>query len=58
MLEERNPADLPWKELDIDVVIEATGIFRHREKLELHLKAGAKRVILTVPAKMKLIILL
>lgn len=51
MLEERNPADLPWKELGIDVVIEATGIFRHREKLETHLKAGAKRVLLTVPAK-------
>ena len=51
MLEERNPADLPWKELDIDVVIEATGIFRTREKLQPHLVAGAKRVILTVPAK-------
>ncbi len=51
MLEERNPADLPWKELDIDVVIEATGIFRTREKLQPHLAAGAKRVILTVPAK-------
>ena len=51
MLEERNPADLPWKELAIDVVIEATGIFRHKETLTNHLKAGAKRVILTVPAK-------
>jgi glyceraldehyde 3-phosphate dehydrogenase len=51
MLEERNPADLPWKELGIDVVIEATGIFRHKETLTNHLKAGAKRVILTVPAK-------
>jgi len=51
MLEERNPADLPWKELGIDVVIEATGIFRHKETLTYHLKAGAKRVILTVPAK-------
>lgn len=51
MLEERNPADLPWKELGIDVVIEATGIFRTRETLSAHLKAGAKRVVLTVPAK-------
>jgi glyceraldehyde 3-phosphate dehydrogenase len=42
---------LPWKELDIDVVVEATGIFRTRESLEPHLKAGAKRVILTVPSK-------
>lgn len=51
MLEERNPVDLPWKELEIDVVIEATGIFRHMETLSEHLKAGTKRVILTVPAK-------
>ncbi|GAB4322665.1 MAG: type I glyceraldehyde-3-phosphate dehydrogenase [Bacteroidales bacterium] len=51
MLAEKDPAQLPWKELDIDVVIEATGIFRSREKIEPHLKAGAKRVILTVPAK-------
>lgn len=51
MLEEKNPEDLPWKELGVDVVIEATGIFRTREKLEPHLNAGAKRVILTVPAK-------
>ncbi len=51
MLEERNPTDLPWKELEIDVVIEATGIFRHMETLTGHLKAGSKRVILTVPAK-------
>ena len=51
MLEERNPAELPWKELGIDVVIEATGIFRTMETLSAHLKAGAKRVILTVPAK-------
>jgi glyceraldehyde 3-phosphate dehydrogenase len=51
MLEERNPIDLPWKELEIDVVIEATGIFRHMETLTGHLKAGSKRVILTVPAK-------
>ena len=51
MISERNPADLPWKELDIDVVIEATGVFTTREKLTPHLDAGAKRVILTVPSK-------
>jgi glyceraldehyde 3-phosphate dehydrogenase len=51
MLTERNPADLPWKELDIDFVIEATGVFRTQEALTQHLDAGAKRVILTVPAK-------
>ncbi|MCD4695289.1 MAG: type I glyceraldehyde-3-phosphate dehydrogenase [Bacteroidales bacterium] len=51
MLEIRDPNELPWKELNIDIVIEATGIFRSRESLEPHLKAGAKRVILTVPAK-------
>lgn len=51
MLEIRDPSQLPWKELKIDVVVEATGIFRSRESLEPHLKAGAKRVILTVPAK-------
>jgi glyceraldehyde 3-phosphate dehydrogenase len=51
MLMERNPADLPWGELRVDVVVEATGIFRSREQLQWHLDAGAKRVILTVPAK-------
>ncbi len=51
MLEERNPGDLPWGELDVDVVVEATGIFRTKDKLQLHLNAGAKRVVLTVPAK-------
>ena len=44
------PATLPWKELDIDVVVEATGVFRTREGLQKHIDAGAKRVILTVPA--------
>ncbi len=51
MLAIRKPEELPWKELGVDVVVEATGIFRSREALEPHLKAGAKRVILTVPAK-------
>jgi len=51
MLSHSNMLELPWKELDIDVVVEATGVFRKREQLENHLKAGAKRVILTVPSK-------
>ncbi|MBZ5637477.1 MAG: type I glyceraldehyde-3-phosphate dehydrogenase [Acidobacteriia bacterium] len=51
MLEEKDPAKLPWKSLGVDVVVEATGRFRKREQIALHLDAGAKRVILTVPAK-------
>lgn len=51
MLEKKNPGSLPWGKLGIDIVIEATGIFRTRRQIEEHLKAGAKRVILTVPAK-------
>jgi glyceraldehyde 3-phosphate dehydrogenase len=51
MLNEREPAALPWADLDIEVVIEATGVFRTREQLQSHLDAGAERVILTVPAK-------
>ena len=51
VLAERNPANLPWKELGIDVVIESTGVFRTREKIQMHIDAGAKRVLLTVPAK-------
>ena len=54
MLNERNPSALPWAELGIDVVIEATGVFRTREQLQSHLDAGAGRVILTVPAKDKI----
>ena len=51
LIAERVPADLPWGELGVDVVIESTGIFRMRSQLESHLDAGAKKVILTVPAK-------
>jgi len=51
MLNERDPAALPWTELGVDVVIEATGVFRTREQLQSHLDAGAGHVILTVPAK-------
>jgi glyceraldehyde 3-phosphate dehydrogenase len=51
MLEQKDPAKLPWRELSVDVVVEATGRFRKREECAWHLDAGAKRVILTVPAK-------
>lgn len=48
---ERDPKNLPWGALDCDVVIESTGIFRSREKAALHLEAGAKKVIISAPAK-------
>ena len=51
MLMERDPETLPWAELGVDIVIESTGAFRDRASLQKHLDAGAKRVILTVPAK-------
>ncbi len=51
MLMERDPSKLPWDELGVDIVIEATGVFRDREKIQQHIDAGAKRVILTVPPK-------
>ena len=51
LIAERNPESLPWKEMDVDIVIESTGIFRLKSQLEKHLDAGAKRVILTVPSK-------
>jgi glyceraldehyde 3-phosphate dehydrogenase len=51
MLREKDPARLPWKDLGVDVVVEATGIFRTREECARHVTGGAKRVILTVPAK-------
>ncbi len=46
----RNPEDLPWKEDGIDIVIESTGLFRKRPDAEKHLKAGAKKVIISAPA--------
>ena len=49
----RNPEELPWKKLKVDVVLECTGIFRSSEKAGLHLKAGAKRVVISAPAKGK-----
>lgn len=53
LVNHRNPLELPWKELMIDLVIEATGKFRDFEGMEMHLKAGAKKVVLTAPAKGK-----
>ena len=51
IIAERNPADLPWAENSIDFVVEATGIFCTREQCTMHLDAGAKKVLLTVPPK-------
>jgi len=48
---EKDPAKLPWKELGVDIAIESTGIFRKKEQAALHLEAGAKKVIITAPAK-------
>ena len=46
-----DPRQLPWGELGVDIVVEATGIFRKREQIEMHMEAGAERIILTVPSK-------
>ncbi|KUP06642.1 glyceraldehyde-3-phosphate dehydrogenase [Bacillus coahuilensis m2-6] len=51
LLNDRNPENLPWKELGIHIVIEATGKFNSREKAALHLNAGAEKVVLTAPGK-------
>ena len=51
MLAEKDPNQLPWGEMGVDVVIESTGIFRTKNELEQHLRSGAKKVILTVPSK-------
>ncbi len=48
---ERDPKNLPWRDLGVDIVVEATGVFRDREKAAGHLSAGAKKVIITAPAK-------
>jgi glyceraldehyde 3-phosphate dehydrogenase len=49
VLAERNPANLPWKELGVDVVLECTGLFNSKEKAAAHLQAGAKKVIISAP---------
>jgi glyceraldehyde 3-phosphate dehydrogenase len=51
VLSVRDPAELPWKKLGVDVVFECTGLFRDKEKAEAHRKAGAKKVIISAPAK-------
>ncbi|MDB4349889.1 type I glyceraldehyde-3-phosphate dehydrogenase [Omnitrophica bacterium] len=47
----KSPAEIPWKDLGVDVVVESTGVFREKEKAEPHIKAGAKKVIISAPAK-------
>ena len=51
VLSERNPADIPWGELGVDIVIESTGIFTKKADAEKHLAAGAKKVLISAPAK-------
>ena len=48
---EKDPSKLPWKELQVDYVIESTGLFTHKELAEQHITAGAKRVVITAPGK-------
>ena len=48
---ERNPADLPWEKLDVDLVCECTGFFTDRDKADLHIQAGAKKVLVSAPGK-------
>jgi len=47
----KNPAELPWKDLGADLAVESTGVFRKREQCELHIQAGAKKVLLSAPPK-------
>ncbi|WP_115709320.1 type I glyceraldehyde-3-phosphate dehydrogenase [Legionella sainthelensi] len=51
IIAERNPANLPWKELNIDLVLECTGFFTEREKAMQHIAAGAKKVLISAPGK-------
>jgi len=48
---DRNPENLPWKDLGVDIVFEATGAFNHGDKAVAHINAGAKKVVLTGPSK-------
>ena len=48
---EKDPSNLPWGELGVDIVVEATGVFRKKDQISKHIEAGAKKVVLTVPAK-------
>ncbi len=47
---ERDPAKLPWGELNVDIVLECTGLFTERDKANLHLQAGAKKILISAPA--------
>ncbi|MFH1998995.1 MAG: type I glyceraldehyde-3-phosphate dehydrogenase [Planctomycetota bacterium] len=51
VMSEKDPASLPWKSLEVDFVVESTGVFRKREQIAAHLKGGAPKVLLTVPPK-------
>jgi len=51
VLNEKDPENLPWKELGVDIVVESTGLFTERKGAEKHLKAGAKKVVISAPAK-------
>lgn len=51
VIQVKDPSQLPWKDLNIDIAIEATGVFESYEKAKVHLTAGAKRVVITAPAK-------
>ncbi len=51
VLQEKDPSKLPWKAMEVDIVIESSGVFETAEKAKLHLDAGAKRVVITAPAK-------
>ena len=51
MIREKDPGLLPWKKMDVDIVVESTGVFESRDKAAPHLAAGAKRVVITAPAK-------
>lgn len=51
VLSEKDPAKLPWDEMDVDLVFECTGVFTHKEELEKHIQAGAANVVLSAPAK-------